>query len=418
MKRRTVGLVLAGISCLSGFAAAQAPPPGPPRDTSFPTPRTEAGKPIESRPPEFADDKPAFAGQTRAPYRKTVEVKVATLTTALRQPWSLAFLPGGRMLVTERAGTMRIVDAAGKLSEPIANVPQVDAQATSGLLDVALSARFAADKTIFFSYSGVRNASANVTTIARATLDEPGLALKDVKVIFRAAPAIEGRPNNQASRLAVAKDGTLFATIGDRSISPPWDVAQKLDTHLGKIIHITADGAPAPGNPFVGRAGALPEIWSVGHRNELGLAFDPAGRLWETENGPRGGDELNLIQPGKNYGWPAIVHGIDYPGGPINGGATAKAGMEQPRYYWDPVIAPSGLAFYQGALFPQWRGSVLVGALRGMLLDRLTLRNGKVVDEEPLLVDMKSRIRDVRVGPDGAVYVLTEDGKLLKLTPK
>jgi glucose/arabinose dehydrogenase len=208
-------------------------------------------------------------------------------------------------------------------------------------------------------------------------------------------------------------------------------VAQRLDTDLGKIIHITADGAPVPDNPFIGKPGVLPEIWAYGTRSQEGLAFDPrTGHLWETEHGPRGGDELNIIEKGKNYGWPVIVHGIDYPGTAIGEGITHKDGMEEPVYYWDPVIAPSGLAFYTGTLFPQWQGSVFVGGLRGMMLDRLTIVNDKVVAEEPLLTDLHARIRDVRVGPDGAVYVLTDSGtasisprtpptsKLLKLTPK
>lgn len=232
-------------------------------------------------------------------------------------------------------------------------------------------------------------------------------------------------------RIAIAPDGSLFVTIGDRSDSPPWDVAQRWDTDLGKIIHITADGAPAPNNPFLGKPGVLPEIWAIGTRSQEGLAFDPkTGRLWEIEHGPRGGDELNIIERGKNYGWPVITHGIDYPGTAIGEGITHKDGLEEPVYYWDPVIAPSGLAFYTGALFPQWQGSVFVGGLRGMMLDRLTIVNDKVVAEEPLLTDLNARIRDVRVGPDGAVYVLTDSGtsgmsystphtsKLLKLTPK
>ena len=223
--------------------------------------------------------------------------------------------------------------------------------------------------------------------------------------------------------MSLTRDGNLFVTIGDRSESPPWDVAQKLDNDLGKIIHITPDGTPAPGNPFGNpvndRQGALPEIWSYGHRSEQGLAIDPAtGELWETEHGPRGGDELNTPEAGKNYGWPVIVHGIDYPGATIGLGITEKAGMEQPRYYWDPVIAPSGLCFYTGSLFPQWKDSIFVGALRGEMLDRLTLSGKKVIAEEPLLVDRHSRIRDVRMGPEGAVYVLTDNGKLLKLTPR
>jgi glucose/arabinose dehydrogenase len=376
------------------------------------------GQPIETRPPELSTDKPAFPGQTRAPFKATTPVKVATLTDRLKAPWSLAFLPDGRMLVTEKAGTMRIVDAKGAVGAPLSGVPAVVAQGQVGLLDVALDRAFGANQRIFFSYAeAVGDANFNIA-VASAKLDPAAGALSDVKVIFRAKPDLPRmRAANSGGRIAVAADGTLFVTIGDRSQSPPWDVAQKLDNHLGKMIHITADGAPAPGNPFVGRAGALPEIWSIGHRSEEGLAFDPNGRLWETEHGPRGGDELNTPEAGKNYGWPVIVHGIDYPGDKINGGLTEKPGLEQPHYYWDPVIAPSGLAFYQGNLFPQWKNSVLVGALRGQMLDRLTLAGDKVVDEEPLLFDQHSRVRDVRVGPDGAVYVLTDEGKLLKLTP-
>jgi glucose/arabinose dehydrogenase len=232
-------------------------------------------------------------------------------------------------------------------------------------------------------------------------------------------------------QVAIAPDGTLFVTTGDRSDSPPWDVAQRLDNHLGKILHITADGAPAPDNPFLGKPGVLPEIWAYGVRSPEGLAFDSkTGRLWENEHGPRGGDELNIIAKGKNYGWPVAVHGIDYPGKAIGEGIVHKDGMEDPVYYWDPVIAPSGLAFYTGTLFPQWQGSLFVGGLGGRMLDRLTIVNDKVVAEEPLLTELRSRIRDVRVGPDGAVYVLTDSGtatvspntpptsKLLKLTPK
>jgi glucose/arabinose dehydrogenase len=257
--------------------------------------------------------------------------------------------------------------------------------------------------------------------------------LTDVTVIFRAQPAMPSKRlgGKTGGRIAIGRDGSLFVTIGDRSDSPPWDVAQRMDTHLGKIVHITPDGAPAPDNPFLGKPGVLPEIWASGLRTGEGLAFDPkTGRVWENEHGPRGGDELNVIEKGRNYGWPVIAHGIDYPGTPIGEGLTHQEGMEEPVYYWDPVIAPSGLAFYTGNLFPQWKDSVFVGGLNGMMLDRLTLANGKVVAEEPLLTDLRARIRDVRVGPDGAVYVLTDSGtptvspntpqtsKLLKLTPK
>lgn len=385
----------------------------------FPAPVTVEGQPVESRPPELPTDKPAFPGQTRAPYHATAPFAVTTIADRLLSPWCLAFLPDGRMLVTQRAGTLVIVDAKGAISEPVKNVPAVRANGVGGLLDVALDRAYATNHRIYFAFTEELADDKAGIAIARATLDEAAGALNDLKVIFRAAPAVPRTlAGNQGGKIAIAADGSIFATIGDRSRSPPWDVAQRLDTHLGKIIHITTDGAPAPGNPFIGKAGALPEIWSIGHRNALGLAFAPDGQLWQHENGPRGGDELNLIKAGKNYGWPNATHGVDYPGQEIAGGATAKDGTEQPRYYWDPVIAPAGFAFYTGSLFPQWRGSVFAGALRGKQLDRLALAGDKVINEEPLLFDLQSRVRDVRVGPDGAVYVLTDEGKLLKLTPK
>lgn len=385
----------------------------------FPAPARVEGQPVETRAPELASDKPAFPGQTRAPYHATAPFTVTSIADRLQSPWCLAFLPGGRMLVTQRAGSLVIVDAKGAISEPIKNLPAVRANGVGGLLDVALDRAFAANHRIYFAFTEELPDDKATIAIARATLDEAAGALNELKVIFRAAPVVPRTlAGNQGGKIAIAGDGSIFATIGDRSRSPPWDVAQRLDTHLGKIIHITPDGAPAPGNPFIGKAGALPEIWSIGHRNALGLAFAPDGQLWQHENGPRGGDELNLIKAGANYGWPNVTHGVDYPGQEIANGATAKDGTEQPRYYWDPVIAPAGFAFYTGDLFPQWRGSVFMGALRGKQLDRLALAGDKVVNEEPLLFDLQSRVRDVRVGPEGAVYVLTDEGKLLKLTPK
>ena len=387
--------------------------------TGFPAPRTIEGQPIETRAPEKEDDHPVFPAQTRAPYHASVPYNVTALTDKLTAPWSFQFLPGNEILITEKGGTMRVRDAEGNLSEPLDGVPKVLAVGQVGLLDVALDPGFANNHRIFVTYSEPVGESYSNIAVARARLD--GRALKDVTVIFRAKPALPARAlsSNQGGRIAIDRAGNLFVIIGDRSKSPPWDMAQRLDTDLGKMIHITPNGDPAPNNPFIGTTGVLPEIWSIGHRSEEGLTIDPAtGRLWEVEDGPRGGDELNTPEAGKNYGWPVIVHGIDYPGQTIGEGIVQKAGMEQPHYYWDPVIAPSGLAFYTGNLFPQWKGSLFVGALRGQMLDRLTLDGDKVVAEEPLLVDLHSRIRDVRIGPEGAVYVLTDDGRLLKLTPK
>jgi glucose/arabinose dehydrogenase len=394
------------------------------------------GQPVEKRLPEKSDDKSAFPEQTRAPYHPTAPYKITTLIDNLSAPWSLAFLPDGKILLTERLpGSIRIFDKNGALSQPVAGVRELASPAAKdiGVLDVVLDPKFTTNHRIFFSFYDFIDGTNSNTYIVRATLDEAKVALSDAKVIFRAQPAIPSRRlgGKTGGRIAIAPDGTLFMPVGDRSDSPPWNVAQQLDNDLGKIIHITADGAPAPDNPFLGKSGVLPEIWAYGTRSQEGLAFDPkTGLLWETEHGPRGGDELNIIAKGKNYGWPVITHGIDYPGSAIGEGITHKEGMEEPIYYWDPVIAPSGLAFYTGTLFPQWEGSIFVGGLAGKVLDRLTLRNNKVVAEEPLLTELNSRIRDVRVGPDGAVYVLTDSGasavspttpptsKLLKLTPK
>jgi aldose sugar dehydrogenase len=444
---RHVLLFSVGVTALPSLVAAQTAPAKPTSKEarpsrfrpSFPVYATVEGKPIESHPPEKADDQPLFSEQTRAPFHATAPYKVTTLVDSLHAPWSLAFLPGGKILITEKLpGTMRILDQQGVLSGPLSGLAAVSSTPEFGVLDVALDPHFATNRRLFFTFFEWADKNASNTFVASATLDQSESALANVKVIFRTTPAIPSRDDLSAAtktggRIAIAPDGSLFVVIGDKDSAgaQPWQVAQKLDNDLGKVIHITAEGQPAPGNPFAGKAGALPEIWAYGQRSQEGLAFDPAsGGLFETEHGPRGGDELNLIQPGKNYGWPVITHGIDYGGAPVGSGLTAKDGMEQPVYYWDPVIAPSGLAFYRGDLFPQWKHSVFVGGLRGMLLDRLTLLGNKIVDEEPLLTDLHARIRDVRVGPDGAVYVLTDSGgavlqntttptsKLLKLTPQ
>jgi glucose/arabinose dehydrogenase len=438
MKRQLAGVLLAGVmiapAAFAPTASAQGPAPmsgqpltgTPPgvepqkgaNTTGFALQQVE-GQPIETRTPEKVDDKPAFPGQTRAPYRASVGYNTTVLTDKLNKPWSMAFLPSGKILVTEKIGNFRTLDKAGVVSDPIMGTPAVVGGGQVGLLDVALAPDFARSRRLYFSFSEPVGADNSGIAIASATLNAADTALSDVKVIFRTTPALPKTLSaNQGGRIAIGADGYLYITIGDRSKSPPWDVAQKPDTNLGKIIRITSEGKPAPGNPFIGKAGTMPEIWSMGHRSEEGLAFAPDGSLWESEHGPRGGDELNKINAGKNYGWPLAVHGIDYPGPAINGGITAKPGIEQPRYYWDPVIAPSGLAFYTGTKFPRWRNSVFVGALRGMMLDRLTLSGDKVVSEEPLLVDRKMRVRDVRMGPDGDVYVLGDTGTLLKITPK
>lgn len=407
------GTVLAGLA-VTGALVVRA-------RRSFPKPRTVAGLPMEVRRPEKADDRPAFPGQTRAPYEKSVDYTVTRLTDGLKSPWSLAFLPDGKMLITEKPGQMVIFDArTGGLSAPLGGVPAVSAIGQVGLLDVALDPKFGENHRIFFSYTEPVGADENRIVMARATLDEAAGMLREVQVIFRAQPVLPRRlSTGGGGRIAIDRDGNVFLMVGDRSESPPWDMAQRLDNDLGKVIHVTPEGAAAGNNPFLHTPGALPEIWSYGHRNAEGLVIHPVtGELWETEHGPKGGDELNVPEAGKNYGWPVIVHGVDYTRKKIGEGITEKAGMEQPLYYWDPVIAPSGLAVYEGELFPRWKGNVFVGALYGTLLDRLQMDGRRVVAEEPLLVELHQRIRDVRVGPDGALYVLTDTTSLLKLTPK
>jgi len=411
------------LGLLVSAAHAQTNPIAPPaneatvkRGPRIPVYNMTEGQPVETRPPEKADDAPLFPEQTRAPYHASAPYQVTTLASGLRAPWGMAFLPDGKILLTERLpGALRVVTPGGMVSAPLDGLSALFSGPQIGLLDLALDPHFSTNRRIFFTWFEWADGNDNNTYVASARLDVAKGVLSEVKTIFKAVPDLPAKGDISAGtksggRVAIGPDGYLYVTIGDRdgAGASPWDVAQKLDNDMGKIIRITVDGKPAPGNPFTGVPGALPEIWAYGQRSQEGLAFDASGQLWETENGPRGGDELNLIHPGANYGWPVITHGIDYSGKPVGAGITAKDGMEQPVYYWDPVIAPSGLAFYNGRLFPAWRGSVFVGGLRGMLVDRLTLKGNKVMAEEPLLTDLHQRIRDVRVGPDGAVYVLTD----------
>jgi glucose/arabinose dehydrogenase len=396
-------------------------PAVPPRNSQgFPVPRRIEGQPVESRGPEMASDTPAFPGQTRAPYRATAPFKTITVASGLKLPYALAFLPGGRLLVTEKQGTMRLISATGSVSGAVAGVPKVNYGGQPGLLDVALDRNYARNHRIFFSYSELVGEDRANLVVASARLDEAGVKLAEVRPIFRALPVLpKSLSGIQGGRIAVdPRDGSLFVTVGDHSRSPPWRIAQDLSSHLGKIVHITPEGRPAANNPFLRTKGALPEIWSLGHRSEQGLAFDAQGRLWETEHGARGGDELNLVRRGANYGWPLYAHGIDYPGFPFYDGRTGAPGMTEPRYYWDPVIAPSSLAIYRGELFPAWKGSVFVGGLRSAQLVRLKLVGDRVVEEEPLLSQLDTKVREVKVGPDGAVYILTDNGMVQKLTPK
>jgi len=344
------------------------------------------------------------------------DVVVQTAASGLDHPWAIAFLPDGRMLVTERPGRMRIVGKDGTLSPALAGVPQVFASGQGGLHDVVLDRSFAQNHILYFCYAEPVEGRAR-TALARARLIDEGTArIGDVEVIFRqAGPLSSG--NHFGCRIVQTPDDNLFLTTGDHFTTR--DQAQNLGNDLGKIIRNRPDGSFPPDNPFVGKAAAKPEIWSYGHRNPQGLALHPVtGKLWEHEHGPRGGDEVNLIEKGKNYGWPVIGYGIDYSGAKIHE-STQKAGMEQPLKYWVPSIAPSGMTFYTGNVFAPWRGSLFVGALAGQLLVRLELDGDKVVREERLLQQLRERIRDVREGPDGALWLATDSssGRILRLTP-
>jgi glucose/arabinose dehydrogenase len=381
---------------------------------------------MNTRPPNGADQKPAFAGQTRIAEQKlNVAFDAVTVTEGLVNPWGLAFLPDGRMLVTERPGRLRVVSADGKqMSEPVTGLPMVDARGQGGLLDVEVDPSFQKNGLIYWSYSEPRENMENNTAVARGRLvDGAAPRVENVQVIFHQSPSLASTLHF-GSRLVFARDGTLFVTMGDRSVTPGRMQAQNMDSLIGKIARINPDGSIPKDNPFVGKPGVKQEIWSIGHRNAQAATLHPTtGELWEVEHGTNGGDELNVAKKGMDYGWPTIAYGIEYQGGPITGGIQVKDGMEQPRYYWDPVIAPSGMVFYTGKLFPAWQGSLFIGGLGSQNLVRLSMNGERVTGEERLLQDLQPQregIRDVVQGPDGALYLLTNNakGRILKLVPK
>jgi len=374
------------------------------------------GGPVESRPANGANQQPAFAGQTRAPGVRTGTAMAHTVVASgLEEPWGLALLPDGRWLVTERPGRLRIITADGAVGEPITGLPAVDARGQGGLLDVVVGPGFGEDRMIYWSYAEPRDGG-NGTAVARGRLSDDGARVEGVQVIFRATPTYEG-VLHYGSSLALAPDGKLFITLGERSDAPMRPQAQDLASHMGKTIRINADGSVPSDNPFVGRAGALPEIWSLGHRNMQGVAIAADGAVWTVEHGTRGGDEVNLDRAGLNYGWPDVAYGVEYRGAAINEGITAREGTEQPAYYWDPSIAPGGMTLYDGAMFPGWRGNLLVAVLKDKHIARLVLEGNRVVGEERLMTDLGERVRDVAVAADGAVWAVTDEtnGKLVRL---
>lgn len=349
-----------------------------------------------------------------APPAEHGPIRLVTVAEGLEHPWGLAFLPDGRALVTERPGRLRIVTQDGAVGSALDGVPAVDATGQGGLLGIALDPDFASNRLVYLSYAEPREGG-NGTAVARGRLGERGLA--DVEVIFRQQPTVRGG-HHFGSRLVFARDGRLFVTLGERNSERAR--AQTLDSHIGKVVRIERDGAVPADNPFVGRAGALPEIWSYGHRNVQGAALHPGtGELWTNEHGPKGGDELNRTLAGLNYGWPKVSHGVEYSGATISESPTAS-GIEPPVHYWVPSIATSGMLFYTGDRFPGWRGNAFVGGLKSKQLSRLEMDGNKVVHEDVLLRGvLDQRVRDVAQGPDGLIYLLTDedDGRLLRIEP-
>ncbi len=365
------------------------------------------------------DYKPAFEGQTRIAGVKTAtafEGKV--LADGLKSPWGITVLPDGRFLVTEKEGTMRIVNSEGKVSEAITGIPKVDSDGQGGLLGLTLDPQFGANRMVYWVFSE-RSSGGNQTAVAKGRLADDEKTIENPVVIYRAGPVFDGNLHF-GGRIIFDKNGNLFVSTGERSELATRPLAQDLKTGLGKILRITTDGKPVAGNPFEGNAEALPEIYSYGHRNVQGIALHPeTGDLWETEFGPRGGDELNRVEPGKNYGWPTITYGIEYSGKEIGTPPIQqKEGMEQPVYYWDPVLSPSGITFYTGSAIPEWKNNVFITGLSSMHIARLVIANNKVVGEERLLEKEGQRFRDIVQGHDEALYAVTDNGKLYRIGKK
>jgi aldose sugar dehydrogenase len=422
MKNFRFTIIFAALLALVGSACGQAATSGCPT--------------VETSSPNASGQTPAFPGQTRAcAVKSDVNFEVVVLAKGLNRPWAVEPLPDGDFLVTEKAGQMRIVSAKGEVSEPLGGLlpvgqggvsetsgqgglPPITARGQGGLLDVALSPNFKEDRTIYWSFSEQREGGSG-TSVARGVLSQDKKNVEQARIIFRAMPTYNNGLHF-GSRLAFGPDGKLYITLGDRFDRPNRPKVQQLDNHLGKIIRINPDGSVPNDNPFVNRSGALPDIWDLGHRNIQSAVFDEQGKLWTVEHGPRGGDELNLVEKGKNYGWAVQSYGEEYSGDPIPDAVTAPNGYEQPVYYWDPVIAPSGMEIYTGSLFPAWRGNIFIGGLASEKLVRLVMKDNRVVGEENLLTDRGQRIRDVRQGFDGALYVVTDEGngELWKIVPK
>ncbi len=373
--------------------------------------------PVETKKPN-SDYKPAFVGQTRIAGTKTetpYEFKV--ISSELNKPWAVTSLPDGRLVITEKGGTLRIATTGGEVSAPITGFPEVDDRNQGGLLDVAPAPDFETSRMLYFTLAE-RTSQGSLTAVGKGKLSADETKIENFQIIFRAIPYYDNSMHF-GSRIVFDKHGNIFVSTGERSDLATRPKAQLLDNGYGKVIHITTEGEPVPGNPFISTPGALPEIYSYGHRNAQGLDIHPeTGDLWLSEMGPRGGDELNLIKPGKNYGWATITYGIEYNGNKVGEGITQKEGLEQPVYYWDPVLSPSGMTFYSSDVFPEWKNNLFIGGLNSRHIARLVIIDNKVVAEERLLESEDQRMRDVGEGMDGALYAVTDGGRLYRIAKK
>lgn len=372
------------------------------------------GEPVETKAPN-TDYTPAFPGQTRASgvITKTA-INAEVISKNLSRPWGITHLPDGKLLITEKSGSMKLFTTAGELLNKVTGFPTVVDKGQGGMLDVVIDPDFENNRMIYWSFSEPYQ-NGNLTAVAKGRLADDEKSIEYPEVIFRAVPSYNGKLHF-GSRLAFDRQGYLFVSTGERSDLETRPQAQYLNSGLGKILKITKDGEPAPGNPFAGQPDVMPEIYSYGHRNVQGLAFDNAGNLWSSEFGPKGGDEINLITSGKNYGWPIINYGLEYSGKKVGEGITQKEGMEQPVYYWDPVVSPSGITFYNGQEIPEWENNLFVACLSGQHIVRLVIENDKVIGEERLLTGEGERFRDVHQGKDGDLYAITDSGKLYKIS--
>ncbi len=369
--------------------------------------------------PTTADFKPAFAAQTRANAVKTkTPIDVEVINSELKSPWGLSIMPDGRFLISQKQGDMVILGKDGTMQKTIEGLPKVEGGGQGGLLDVTLDPDFAKNKMIYWNFSELQDDGSIVLAIAKGKLSSDETAVENQKIIYRATPSYKGK-GQYGSRIVFDKSGNLFVSTGERSAADIRVQAQYLNSALGKVVHITKDGAAVPNGPFAKTADARPEIYAYGFRNPDGFAINPkTGDLWEAEFGPKGGDEVNIIKPGKNYGWPIISYGTEYSGKMVGDGITQKEGMEQPVYYWNPSISPGCMAFYNGNKIPEWNGNLFMGALGGQHIARLVIKNDKIVGEERLLEDKGERFRDMAEGIDGALYTVTDGGKLYKISKK